>query len=507
MKRLFIALSLLCQASIALAADKPNILVIMGDDIGLTNISYVSRGMMGYKTPNIDRIANEGMFFTDYYGEQSCTAGRSAFILGQSPVRTGLTKVGLPGAPEGIHPDDPTIAEILKPLGYTSGQFGKNHLGDRDEFLPTNHGFDEFFGNLYHLNAEEEPERETYFQDPRLQKMFSPRGVIHSYADGRIEDVGALTKKRMEKIDDDFLNASVRFMERAHQANKPFFVWFNSTRMHYFTHVPDEYRGRSGLNEYADGMIQHDDNVGVLLKTLDDMGIADNTIVIYTTDNGPHLNMWPDAGMMPFRGEKNTNWEGGFRVPAFVRWPAKVEAGSVYNGVMSHQDWFPTLLAAAGVNDIAGKLKQGYTAGDKTFKVHLDGFDFMPVLTGQTQDSPRKAFFYFSDDADLLAVRLLDRWKLVFAEQRSRLMNVWREPFVKLRAPLIFDLRMDPFERAQHESNSYELWFAENTHIIYPARPIVGQFVMSFQQFPPRMKPGSFNVDGVTSLIYSAMPK
>ncbi len=507
MKRLFIALSLLCQASIALAADKPNILVIMGDDIGLTNISYVSRGMMGYKTPNIDRIANEGMFFTDYYGEQSCTAGRSAFILGQSPVRTGLTKVGLPGAPEGIHPDDPTIAEILKPLGYTSGQFGKNHLGDRDEFLPTNHGFDEFFGNLYHLNAEEEPERETYFQDPRLQKMFSPRGVIHSYADGRIEDVGALTKKRMEKIDDDFLNASVRFMERAHQANKPFFVWFNSTRMHYFTHVPDEYRGRSGLNEYADGMIQHDDNVGVLLKTLDDMGIADNTIVIYTTDNGPHLNMWPDAGMMPFRGEKNTNWEGGFRVPAFVRWPAKVEAGSVYNGVMSHQDWFPTLLAAAGVNDIAGKLKQGYTAGDKTFKVHLDGFDFMPVLTGQTQDSPRKAFFYFSDDADLLAVRLLDRWKLVFAEQRSRLMNVWREPFVKLRAPLIFDLRMDPFERAQHESNSYELWFAENTHIIYPARPIVGQFVMSFQQFPPRMKPGSFNVDGVSSLLYSAKPK
>jgi arylsulfatase A-like enzyme len=507
MKRLFIALSLLCQASIALAADKPNILVIMGDDIGLTNISYVSRGMMGYKTPNIDRIANEGMFFTDYYGEQSCTAGRSAFILGQSPVRTGLTKVGLPGAPEGIHPDDPTIAEILKPLGYTSGQFGKNHLGDRDEFLPTNHGFDEFFGNLYHLNAEEEPERETYFQDPRLQKMFSPRGVIHSYADGRIEDVGALTKKRMEKIDDDFLNASVRFMERAHQANKPFFVWFNSTRMHYFTHVPDEYRGRSGLNEYADGMIQHDDNVGVLLKTLDDMGIADNTIVIYTTDNGPHLNMWPDAGMMPFRGEKNTNWEGGFRVPAFVRWPAKVEAGSVYNGVMSHQDWFPTLLAAAGVNDIAGKLKQGYTAGDKTFKVHLDGYDFMPVLTGQTQDSPRKAFFYFSDDADLLAVRILDRWKLVFAEQRSRLMNVWREPFVKLRAPLIFDLRMDPFERAQHESNSYELWFAENTHLVYPARPIVGQFVMSFQQFPPRMKPGSFNVDGVTSLIYSAMPK
>jgi arylsulfatase A-like enzyme len=507
MKRLFIALSLLCQASIALAADKPNILVIMGDDIGLTNISYVSRGMMGYKTPNIDRIANEGMFFTDYYGEQSCTAGRSAFILGQSPVRSGLTKVGLPGAPEGIHPDDPTIAEILKPLGYTSGQFGKNHLGDRDEFLPTNHGFDEFFGNLYHLNAEEEPERETYFQDPRLQKMFSPRGVIHSYADGRIEDVGALTKKRMEKIDDDFLNASVRFMERAHQANKPFFVWFNSTRMHYFTHVPDEYRGRSGLNEYADGMIQHDDNVGVLLKTLDDMGIADNTIVIYTTDNGPHLNMWPDAGMMPFRGEKNTNWEGGFRVPAFVRWPAKVEAGSVYNGVMSHQDWFPTLLAAAGVNDIAGKLKQGYTAGDKTFKVHLDGYDFMPVLTGQTQDSPRKAFFYFSDDADLLAVRILDRWKLVFAEQRSRLMNVWREPFVKLRAPLIFDLRMDPFERAQHESNSYELWFAENTHLVYPARPIVGQFVMSFQQFPPRMKPGSFNVDGVTSLIYSAMPK
>jgi len=507
MKRFLFAAGLLCHTLLSFAAERPNILVIMGDDIGLTNISYVSRGMMGYKTPNIDRIAKEGMFFTDYYGEQSCTAGRSAFILGQSPIRTGLTKVGLPGAPEGIHPDDPTIAELLKPLGYMSGQFGKNHLGDSDQFLPTNHGFDEFFGNLYHLNAEEEPERETYFKDPKLQKQFSPRGVIHSYADGRIEDVGALTKKRMEKIDEDFLAASVRFMEKAQQANKPFFVWFNSTRMHYFTHVPDEYRGRSGLGEYADGMIQHDDHVGTLLNALDDMGVADNTIVIYTTDNGPHLNMWPDAGMMPFRGEKNTNWEGGFRVPAFVRWPGKVEAGSVFNGVMSHQDWMPTLLAAAGVQDIVGKLKQGHRAGDKTFKVHLDGYDFLPVITGSVQESPRNAFFYFSDDGDLLALRIMDRWKLVFAEQRSKLMNVWREPFVKLRAPLLFDLRMYPFERAQHESNSYELWFAENTHLIYPAKPIVGQFVMSFQQFPPRMKPGSFNVDNVTKMIYAAMPK
>lgn len=499
------ALALVALTSLAQANDKPNILVIMGDDIGLSNISYVTHGMMGYQTPNIDRIAEEGMFMTDYYGEQSCTAGRSAFILGQSTVRTGLTKVGLPGAPQGIHPDDPTIAALLKPLGYTSGQFGKNHLGDSDKFLPTNHGFDEFFGNLYHLNAEEEPEREHYFKDPAMRQMFAPRGVIRSYADGRIEDLGPLTKKRMERIDEDFLAASLNFIDRAHAEGKPFFVWFNATRMHYFTHAPEEYRGRSGLNEYVDGMLQHDDHVGTLLGKLDELNIADNTIVIYTTDNGPHLNMWPDAAMTPFRGEKNTNWEGGFRVPMFVRWPGKIAAGSKSQAVMSHLDWMPTLLSAAGVKDIASKLKQGYQAGDMRYRVHLDGYDFMPVLTGETEQSPRYEFLYWSDDGDLVGLRYGDRWKLVFAEQRATRLHVWREPFVKLRAPLLFDLRTDPYERAQHESNSYERWFGEHSYLIYPAKPIVGKFVMSMQQFPPRMKPATFNVDEITEMMYRGM--
>jgi arylsulfatase len=359
-----------------MAADKPNILVIMGDDIGITNISRYSMGIMGYQTPNIDRIANEGIVFTDYYGEQSCTAGRSAFITGQHPVRTGLTKVGVPGAEQGLQKEDPTLAEMLKPLGYTSGQFGKNHLGDRDEFLPTNHGFDEFLGNLYHLNAEEAPEREDYPKDPRYKKMFGPRGVIHSFADGKIEDSGPLTKKRMETIDEEFLAASIKFIDKAHKANKPFFVWFNSTRMHYHTRIKDETKGLSGQGFYNDGMVEHDNHVGELLAKLDDLGIADNTIVIYTTDNGPHYNQWPDSAITPYRGEKNTNWEGGFRVPSMVRWPSSIKAGQINNTVMSHLDWVPTLMAAAGDDNVASDLKKGKTISGTKFKVHLDGYNF-----------------------------------------------------------------------------------------------------------------------------------
>ena len=412
------------------ADDKPNILVIMGDDIGIPNISHLSFGMMGYKTPNIDRIAKEGMLFTDYYAEQSCTAGRSAFILGQSVLRTGLSKVGVPGASLGIQDEDPTLAELLKPLGYATGQFGKNHLGDLDRFLPTEHGFDEFFGNLYHLNAEEEPERYLYPKDPAFAERWGPRGVIRSYADGRVEDTGPLTQKRMETVDEEFLDATVDFIDRAANDKKPFFVWFNSSRMHFYTHVPENYLGRSGLSEYADGMLQHDDHVGVLLDQLDDLGIAENTIVIYTTDNGVHLNEWPDAAITPFRGEKNTNWEGGYRVPAFVRWPGKVAPGSVSNAIMSHLDWVPTLMAAAGEPDIKEKLKAGHTAGDRTYNVHLDGYNFLSHLTGEEAVGPRRDFLYFNDDGVLVAVRV-DRWKFVFAAQRARQQAVWREPFVQ----------------------------------------------------------------------------
>ncbi len=482
-------------------SDKPNILVIMGDDIGVSNISHLSFGMMGYKTPNIDRIAKEGMLFTDYYGEQSCTAGRSAFITGQIPVRTGLTKVGIPGSPLGIQKEDPTLAELLKPHGYMTGQFGKNHLGDRDEYLPTNHGFDEFFGNLYHLNAEEEPENPNYPKDPMFKKMFGPRGVIHSYADGRIKDSGPLTKKRMETVDEEFLEAGVNFIDRAAKAKKPFFVWFNSSRMHYNTHVPDEYSGRSGLNFYADGMLQHDDHVGALLNQLDKLGVADNTIVIYTTDNGPHLNEWPDAGISPFRGEKNTNWEGGFRVPAFVRWPNKIAAGSVSNSVMAHLDWVPTLMAAVGDDGIKKKLRKGHTLGEQTYKVHLDGYNMLPHLIGEEAQGRRKEFFYFSDDGLLTGLRYNDRWKLVFAEQRAKQMQVWREPFVQLRIPLIFDLRMDPYERAQHNSNQFNHWQTQNQFLAMPALPIVGKFVASFKRFPARQKPAKFNVEDITKAI------
>ena len=396
----------------------PNILVIFGDDIGLWNISHNSRGEMGYRTPNIDRIHAEGATFTDYYGEQSCTAGRAAFITGQSPVRTGLTKVGIPGADVGLQKEDPTIAELLKPLGYATGQFGKNHLGDKDEFLPTQHGFDEFFGNLYHLNAEEEPERPHYPRDPEFRRRFGPRGVIRSFADGRIEDTGPLNRKRMETIDDETTAACIDFIDRQHRANRPFFIWHNATRMHVYTHVPPSYDGKTGLNFYADGMVQHDDHVGQLLKKLDDLGIADNTIVVYTTDNGPHFNEWPDGAITPFRSEKNTNWEGAFRVPCAIRWPGRIQPGKVINGIVCANDWMPTLLAAAGVPDIKEKLLAGHTAGNKTFKVHLDGYNQLPYLTGQAPERRASSFFYFNDDGELVALRY-GRWKVNFAVQRA----------------------------------------------------------------------------------------
>ncbi len=483
---LFIAIT-----SNVVAADKPNILVIWGDDIGIWNINHMSRGMMGYPTPNIDRIAKEGLLFTDYYGEQSCTAGRSAFITGQHPIRTGLTKVGTPGAPIGLQPEDPTLAELLKPLGYTTGQFGKNHLGDKDEFLPTNHGFDEFFGNLYHLNAEEAPEDPDWPKNPLFSNVFAPRGVIHSYADGRIEDSGPLTVKRMETVDEEFLAASLKFIDRAHKAGKPFFVWFNSTRMHYHTYVKEENLGISGQGFYNDGMMEHDGHVGELLDKLDELDIADNTIVLYSTDNGPHYNMWPDGGISPFRGEKNTNWEGGFRVPSFARWPGEIPAGSVSNAIMSHLDWVPTLMAAVGDTDIKKKLLAGHTAGNKSFKVHLDGYNFLPHLKDPGSAGPRREFIYYSDDGLMISARAGD-WKAVFAEQRAKRFDVWRDPFTPLRIPKLFHLRRDPFERADTDSNAYnEWWTRKGPAGLGLVMIAVAQFQASLDAFPPRQSPGS----------------
>ncbi len=502
MKRNSILIIVLFATMIMMAqkTDKPNILVIWGDDIGQSNISAYTMGLVGYTTPNIDRIADEGMIFTDYYSEQSCTAGRSSFITGQSVFRTGLSKVGLPGAKEGISEKDPTIAELLKPLGYVTGQFGKNHLGDRDEHLPTNHGFDEFYGNLYHLNAEEEPELPDYpnpEEYPNFRKKYGPRGVIHSYADGRIEDTGPLTKKRMETIDDESIAAAKRFITNAVEANEPFFVWWNGTRMHFRTHVKEELRGISGQDEYADGMVEHDMHVGELLALLDELGVADNTIVQYGTDNGPHKNTWPDAGVNPFRGEKNTNWEGGWRTPSMVRWPGNIEAGAVSNEIMSGMDWLPTFLAAAGNDNVKEELLEGKTINDKTYKVHLDGYNFLPQLIGEVEKGPRNEIFYFSDDGDLTALRY-DDWKLIFMEQRAEgTMKTWSEPFIPLRLPIMLNLRRDPYEFAPVTSNTYYDWLLDHVFLLVPAQDIVGQFLMTFKEYPPRMKAASFSLDQV----------
>ncbi len=483
------------------AAKKPNILIIWGDDIGQTNISAYSRGMMGYHTPNIDRIAKEGMMFTDYYGEQSCTAGRSTFILGQSVFRTGLSKVGMPGAEGGINEKDPTIAGLLKKEGYATGQFGKNHLGDRDNMLPTNHGFDEFYGNLYHLNAEEEPENEDYPANPEFHKKYGPRGVIHSYAKGKIEDTGPLTKKRMETIDDETSAAALGFIERQNKAGKPWFVWWSGTRMHFRTHVKKELRGISGQDEYSDGMVEHDRHIGLFLKKLDDLKIADNTLVFYSTDNGPHMNTWPDAGMTPFRSEKNTNWEGGWRVPAMVRWPGKIKADSVSNEIVHHMDWMPTLLAVAGNTKVKQKLLKGYKAIGRKYKVHLDGYNILPMLIGKTDKSPRNEVFYFSDDGDLTALRYKD-WKAVFMEQRVEgTLQAWAEPFVRLRVPLLFNLRRDPYERAQKTSNTYYDWLLSRVYLLLPAAEYVGKFMATFEEYPPRMKAASFTLDDAVTAI------
>lgn len=494
------ALSACAMAFSAQAEDKkPNIVIIWGDDIGQSNVSAYTKGLMGYKTPNIDRVANEGVIFTDYYAEQSCTAGRSAFITGQSVFRTGLSKVGMPGADLGLSKDDPTIAELLKGQGYATGQFGKNHLGDKDEFLPSAHGFDEFYGNLYHLNAEEEPEQPDYPKDPEFRKKFGPRGVIHSFAGGKIEDTGPLTKKRMETIDDDTAARAAEFIEKQAKAGKPMFVWVNFTHMHFRTHTKPESLGQAGRwqSPYHDAMIDHDKNVGTVLDKIDQLGIADNTIVMYSTDNGPHMNSWPDAGMTPFRSEKNTNWEGAYRVPAMVRWPGKIKPGSVANDIVSHLDWAPTLLAAAGVPDIKEKLLKGYTAGGKKFKVHLDGYNQLPYLTGQEPKSPREEFFYFSDDGDLTGLRY-DNWKVVFAQQREQgTLAVWGEPFVKTRIPWLYNLRTDPYEKATMTSNTYWDWYLDHVYLLLPASNYVGKFMATFKEFPPRQKAASFTIDQV----------
>ncbi|KAI3591005.1 Arylsulfatase [Cupriavidus sp. U2] len=489
---------------------KPNILVIFGDDIGQANISAYSHGVVGYRTPNIDRIAAEGMMLTDYYGENSCTAGRSTFITGESGLRTGLLKVGIPGSPIGLQAQNVTIAQALKPLGYATGQFGKNHLGDRNEYLPTAHGFDEFFGNLYHLNAEEEPERPYYPKnDTAWVKANAPRGVLHSFADGKIEDTGPLNRKRMETIDDETTAAAIGFMEKQVKADKPFFVWMNTTRMHAFTHVRESMQGQSGMpgNEYADGMLEHDGDVGKLLKSLDDLKVADNTIVIYTTDNGPNQWSWPDAATTPFRSEKDTNWEGAFRVPAMIRWPGRIKPGTVSTTMISGLDWFPTLLAAAGDTDIKDRLLKGASIGGKTFKVHLDGYNFLPYLTGQTNTGPRQDFFYFNDDGVLVAMRHND-WKFVFCEQRHPGgFEVWANPFTCLRVPKAFNLRMDPYERADIVSDQYYDWTAKNAYMISYASSRVGPFLQTFKDYPPSQRPASFTIDQMTEAVMQSINK
>lgn len=501
------------------ASKKPNIVIIWGDDVGQSNISAYSHGVMGYKTPNIDRIAKEGVMFTDYYAEQSCTAGRSSFITGQSGLRTGLTKVGLPGATLGLRKEDPTIAELLKPLGYATGQFGKNHLGDRNEFLPTVHGFDEFYGNLYHLNAEEEPELPDYPKDPKFRAMFGPRGVLDCKASSRDDatadarfgkmgkqtcvDTGPLTKARMVGIDDDIANRAVDFIGRQAKANQPFFVWVNFTHMHFRTHTKPESIGQAGpfQSPYHDAMIDHDKNVGTVIKALDDLGLADNTIVMYATDNGPHMNSWPDAAMTPFRNEKNSNWEGAYRIPAVVRWPGKIKPGQVSTEMVAHHDWLPTLVAAAGDPQIKDKLLKGYKAGDASYKVHLDGDNLIPYLTGQVAKSPRESFLYVNDDQQLTGLRY-DNWKIVFMEQRAPgTLRVWAEPFTPLRVPKIFNLRTDPYERADITSNTYYDWLMDHAFLMVPAQSYVGEFLATFKDYPQRQKAATFNMDEVMATL------
>ncbi|MFM1823274.1 MAG: hypothetical protein RI967_1540 [Planctomycetota bacterium] len=486
------------------AARKPNILVIWGDDIGQFNISAYNMGMMGYKTPNIDRIGREGAVFTDWYGQQSCTAGRAAFITGQSPIRTGLTKVGLPGAPEGMRPEDPTIARLLKAQGYVCGQFGKNHLGDRDEMLPTAHGFDEFYGNLYHLNAEEEPEHRDYPKSPEFKQRFGPRGVIHSFADGRIVDTGPLTRKRMETFDNEVNENAMRFMTEAVEEDKPFFLWWNSTKMHIFTHLDDTADGKTGLGIYADGMVEHDRQVGLILAKLEELGVADNTIVMYSTDNGAEAFTWPDGGTTMFRGEKNTQWEGGFRVPCMMRWPGVIKPGTIVNDIGAHEDMFPTLLAAAGNPTAKQDLLKGIKVGGRDYKVHVDGYDLGPALKSGA-DWPRKEFIYWTDDGSVAALRY-GNWKATFLRQNAHGMHVWIEPFEQLRAPILTNLRMDPFELAQDIGMDYDRWFVEHMFMIAPAGGYVAQWLESFREFPPRQKPGSFNLDNVMKAVSQPAP-
>jgi arylsulfatase len=510
-----LALSMLVGIADRAAAQqkKPNILVIWGDDIGIWNISFNSRGMMGYRTPNIDRLAREGVSFTDYYGQQSCTAGRAAFIGGNVPVRTGMTKVGIPSAKEGWQKTDVTMATVMKSQGYATGQFGKNHQGDRDEHLPTMHGFDEFFGNLYHLNAEEEPENEDYPGDLVLpngktfRQVFGPRGVLRTKADGRggqtIEDTGPLTKKRMETVDEETLAAAKEFIARQNKAGQPFFCWWNATRMHFHTHVKQEHR-HQGNDEYTDGMIEHDTQVGELLDYLDDLGLADDTIVLYSTDNGPHYNTWPDAGTTPFRSEKNSNWEGAYRVPAFVRWPNHFPAGVTLNGIVAHEDWLPTFAAVAGAPDIKDKLLKGVELNGRKYRNYIDGHNMLDYLSGKEKTSPRKEFIYVNDDGQIVAMRVGD-WKAVFLENRGQAFEVWREPFIELRVPLLFNLRRDPFEKAQHNATVYNNWFLDRVFALAPMQQLAAKFLSTMSEYPPSQTAGSFNLKKVEEQIKAGM--
>jgi len=515
MKNSLKAASLAVVASLALGtapaaaqttAKKPNILVIWGDDIGITNISYNTRGLMGYETPNIDRIAKEGIAFNSYYGQQSCTAGRAAFISGSVPLRSGMTKVGTAGSVQGWQKTDVTMATVLKSLGYATGQFGKNHEGDRDEHLPTMHGFDEFLGNLYHLNAEEEPENEDWPTDPEFRKTTSPRGVLHVRADGKggqtIEDTGPLTKKRMETIDDETVAAATEFIKRQHAAGKPFFVWWNGTRMHFRTHVKAEHRGLSGKggDEYQDGMVEHDLHVGQLLKLIDDLGIANDTVVQYSTDNGPHFNTWPDAANTPFRSEKNSNWEGAYRVPAFVRWPGHFPAGVTLNGIVAHEDWLPTFAAIAGDAGIKDKLKAGVDLNGRRYHNYIDGYDQLAYLAGTAKESPRREFIYVNDESDIVAVRWED-WKVVYLENRGEGFGVWREPFVELRVPLLFNLRRDPYERAQHSANTYDDWFLSRPFLVAAVNRVPTKFLMTLKDYPPSQVAGSWSLSALQKKI------